>query len=76
MSDRFDLTGPRDAAYQLQIAAEKAEWLRDQVRANGRMPVYGALAILNEQAALLRTLQAAAESAVQTTVARCREVTR
>lgn len=55
------------------MAAEKAEWLASQVRGHGGLPVYDALTILNEQAALLRTLEAEARAAVERRVKAIRE---
>ena len=66
-------TGPRDAAYQFQMAAEKAEWLASQVRIHGSMPIYDALTILTEQAATFRALESAARAAVETRIDAIRE---
>lgn len=66
-------TGLRDLTYTLQMAAEKAEWLAGQARVHGGLPVYDALTILNEQAALLRTLEAEARAAVERRVKAIRE---
>ena len=68
-----NLTGPRDAAYNFRLYAEQAEWLLQQVRENGSLPVYGTLDILTKHAALLRTLEAAAEATVTRRVSEIRE---
>ena len=68
-----NLTGPRDAAYQFGLYAEQVEWLLQQVREHGSLPVYGTLDILTKHAALLRTLEAAAEDVVTRRVETIRE---
>ena len=74
MTQYTNPAGPRDAAYQFQMAAEKAEWLASQVRIHGSMPIYDALTILTEQAATFRALEAAAQAATANRVEAIREM--